>query len=366
MPIPRRPELLTVDARPILVVRLLRLLSTLSLCPRASARGRLTGRAEMRTQKRSSTTCERRNRNKSMMGRAIGLWRLRTENMSYQGYYINLDRNPERKAQVESQLHQLNPRQRYRRFPAVEGASCGINSKNLKPGEVGCFLSHYRLLEQHLSQPLNLHVMEDDVLLSKYAAGMLEAMVAKNFFDKFDLIYTDVFVPIDVELIASYKRIYDQCLQVEASGARSFRNFQVLDLSNVNFAVTASYLINGASIPKVSGLLRSHLDSGICLPVDILLRNLVHEGKLHAACLFPFVTSVRPESQVRTQIDGRYRSSLSVLVSFLVRYSFFVDCDWEKCLSLIPPDAICDDSDPHRKTIMSALKFRLFGDFQLF
>jgi GR25 family glycosyltransferase involved in LPS biosynthesis len=288
------------------------------------------------------------------------------EGMNYQGYYINLDRNPDRNTAIEAELKRFNVRERYQRFPAVDGHSCGLESRTLSAGEVGCYLSHYRLLEQNLSQPSNLHVMEDDVLFSKYASGMLAAVATNNFFGQFDIVYTDVFVPIDIEAIASYKKIYGQSLRVGAGGERSFSNFQVLDLSEINFASAASFLVNGNSISKLCELYRRHLESGITLPIDLLLRNLVLEGKIKAACIFPFVTSVRPESLVTMNMEGRYKSNLSVLVSFLLRYSFFVDCDWEKCTSLLPSDSLCDENDPHKKTIMSVIKFRLFGDYQVF
>jgi GR25 family glycosyltransferase involved in LPS biosynthesis len=286
--------------------------------------------------------------------------------MSYQGFYINLDRNPERRLAIEAELDKFNAAGRYTRFPAVDGVSCGVKSGTLTASEIGCFLSHTGLLEQNQSQAVNLHVMEDDVLFSRYACEMLDAAVTNDFFGSFDIVYTDVFVPIDVELIASYKKMYDESLRVDSEGRRSFGNFQVLDLSDRNFASAASFLVNGNSVSKLCDLCRRHLDSGLILPIDLLLRNLVLEGKLRAACIFPFVTSVRPETLAHMDMQGRYKSNLSVLVSFLLRYSFFVDCDWERCMSLLPGASQCEESDPHRKVIMSVIKFRLFGDYQAF
>jgi hypothetical protein len=294
------------------------------------------------------------------------LTRLSRENMNYQGYYINLDRNPDRKTALELELKRFNAAEHYRRFPAVDGHSCGVESPTLSASEVGCFLSHSRLLEQNMTRGVSLHVMEDDVLFSNYASGMLEAVATNDFFGGFDIVYTDVFVPIDIEVIASYKKIYDQSLEVDAQGRRSFKNFQVLDLSDRNFASAASFLVNGNSLPKVCDFYRRHLESGLTLPIDLLLRNLVLEGKLRAACIFPFVTSVRPETLAVMDMQGRYKSNLSVLVSFLLRYSFFVHCDWDKCMALLPRESVCDESDPHRRVIMSVFKFRLFGDYQVF
>jgi len=286
--------------------------------------------------------------------------------MSYQGYYINLDRNPERKHAIEAELRKYNVAERYRRFPAVDGQSCGVKNSTLTASETGCFLSHTKLLEQNRTQPAHLHAMEDDVLFSRYACEMLEATITGEFFDGFDLVYTDVFVPIDVESIAAYKKMYDESLRIDNLGRRSFGNFQVLDLAERNFASSSSFLVNRNSVSKLCDLCRQHLESGLTLPIDLLLRNLVLEGKLRAACIFPFVTSVRPDTLTVMDMHGRYRSNLSVLVSFLLRYSFFVDCDWERCVAMLPGSSLCDESDPHRKVILSVIKFRLFGDYQLF
>jgi hypothetical protein len=35
-------------------------------------------------------------------------------------------------------------------------------------------------------------------------------------------------------------------------------------------------------------------------------------------------------------------------------------------MTLLPADTLCDDDDPHRKIIMSVIKFRLFGNYQVF
>jgi GR25 family glycosyltransferase involved in LPS biosynthesis len=285
--------------------------------------------------------------------------------MSYRGFYINLDRRPDRRAEIESELKQYGVSDLYARFPAMAGAELRTPNDKVQDGEIGCFWSHYKLLEQNLANPHPLHVIEDDVLFSSHARALIETLVGNNFFG-FDLIFTDVFVPVDIETLKLYKGIYDKCSRTESNGERVFHDFKFIDLAALNFACTASFAVNGNSIEKLHALFGQHIKSGIIMPIDLYIRQLTHERKIKSACLFPFSTSVSPDGLATTGIENRYKSDLSVLVAYLLRYSFFVGCDWKKCLDLLPADSICEEEDPHRKLILSVIKFRLFGDYQEF
>lgn len=286
--------------------------------------------------------------------------------MNYRGYYINLDRSLERRAAVEAELRRHHAESRYERFPAVDGQSCSITNNKLGPGPAGCFLSHAKLLEQNLANPAHLHIVEDDVLYSPYAADLLDMVITNKTLSQFDLLFTDVYVPLSLETIRLYKDLYDRCMLPGASGERAFKEFRVVDLAAVNFASMASYLVNKDSISKLSELYRGHIEAGMTIPIDLFVRNLVHKGTLKAGCLFPFVTSVEPDTLVHMGASRRPQEKLSVLVSFLLRYSFYVGCDWSRCFSLLPPGSICEDEDVHKKLILSVLKARLFGNWQLF
>jgi hypothetical protein len=150
---------------------------------------------------------------------------------------------------------------------------------------------------------------------------------------------------------------------MEPNGVRLFHDFKFIDLAPLNFACTASYAVNGNSIAKMHALLGQHIKSGIKMPIDLYIRRLTNEQKIKSACLFPFATCVKPEGLTTTGIANRYKSNLSVLVAYLLRYSFFVGCDWKKCLDLLPMDSICEEADMHKKLILSVIKFRLFGDY---
>jgi GR25 family glycosyltransferase involved in LPS biosynthesis len=74
--------------------------------------------------------------------------------MSYSGFYINLDRSRERRADVEAQLAQHKLAHAYTRFKAADGNALDLPNPHLKNGEMGCFTSHYLLLKKQLRRSI--------------------------------------------------------------------------------------------------------------------------------------------------------------------------------------------------------------------
>ena len=121
--------------------------------------------------------------------------------------------------------------------------------------------------------------------------------------------------------------------------------FNVVDLKSLMFGSTASMLINPQSIAKLNLLYAGELNKGLTLPIDLFIRKLTHEGRIRCGCIFPFVTSVRLDHIVATDISRDYHQ-MSALAAHLARYSFFVGADMNLCrnyagkyLPLPQPDA---------------------------
>src|SRR5258708_15667754 len=85
---------------------------------------------------------------------------------AYRGFYINLDRSPERRGEVEAQLKRFGLEHRYRRFPAADGNVLNVPNPRLTNAEIGCFTSHYLVLKENLDSRTHLHIVEDDVVFS--------------------------------------------------------------------------------------------------------------------------------------------------------------------------------------------------------
>src|ERR1700748_3472098 len=111
--------------------------------------------------------------------------------MDYQGFFINLDRSPQRRAEIEAHLAQFGLEKAYRRFPAAEGNSLHLPNPGPKllAGEIGCFISHYLLLKENLGQTKPLHVVEDDVQFSRYTAPVIQSLMTGGSLAHYDIIH---------------------------------------------------------------------------------------------------------------------------------------------------------------------------------
>jgi GR25 family glycosyltransferase involved in LPS biosynthesis len=124
-------------------------------------------------------------------------------NFSCKGLYINLDRSVERRQAMEDQLRRIRLADRYERFAAIDAPDVADHGRIL-PGEAACFHSHYQALMKVKSSGSAVHILEDDVLLSPRLGEAAHAIVTSNFFNGYDVIFTDTFVHTDVLQLASY------------------------------------------------------------------------------------------------------------------------------------------------------------------
>jgi GR25 family glycosyltransferase involved in LPS biosynthesis len=246
----------------------------------------------------------------------------------YRGAFINLDRSPERRRDIETQLHTFGIADRYARFPAIDGDALSNYPGPLRRGEVGCFLSHVRALERMRMAGTHVHIVEDDVLLSRQLAPMIDFTIAQGVFQYFDIIFTDVYVGFEnISNIRLHKRMYDDFLSKSQSDF--FRAFRVLSLDGQVFYNLSSYVVAAHAIDRVLAFYKKEIEAGPVTPVDILICRLALERKLRVGYLFPFVTSLRLERALDTTILGRGTdpSAMATLGSNLIRYSFFIERD---------------------------------------
>jgi autotransporter strand-loop-strand O-heptosyltransferase len=284
----------------------------------------------------------------------------------YTGFYINLDRSPHRRAEIEAQLQHFGVAEIYERFPAADGNVLDIPNPRLKSGEIGVFISNYLLLKENLDQPHHLHVIEDDVIFSNYTEPAIRWVIDEGLFSHYDVICTDVGFPIHTDSYQYYKRLYDKKVTHEGSGAISDVKFDVIDLKNTaHAAATASYLINNGSIRKLFGLYEKELRKGPRVPIDILIRDKANEGAINVGCIFPFVTSVRLEHVLETTIGERYEM-LPVLAWVIARQSFFVGCDWARCRETIAKFLPLPQDDAHWQILTSVLGFAVTDQYRSF
>ena len=261
----------------------------------------------------------------------------------YDGHYINLDRNPERRAAIEEQFALLDPRHHYARFPAVDGNLCDVDAPGLSAGEIGCLLSHYMLLESRTDGAAHLHVVEDDVVLTKRAVLFLEQVIGAGILDDHDILFTETAVHMDLPWCREARRHYKTLIERAADGTVSGVTFRLIPF----VGGTASYLVNRRSVRLVCDILGQELDRGARRPIDILLRDAVIAGLLRARSLFPFVSTIRPPALSTIERDDGMRKSRFAME--MLRHSFFVDCDPLRALDLTRRWLARADADPHER-----------------
>jgi hypothetical protein len=290
------------------------------------------------------------------------------ETASYQGIYINLDRSVLRRQRMDAQLAALDLSDRYTRLSAVDGAVLNLASSKIGRGETGAFLSHARALEQAQQPDLPLHILEDDALLSEHVRPVIEDAIANGLFERFDILFTDIFVNAHLGMLKGLKAAFDRVAPPLSRPLR-LADLQVLDLARENFACLTSYIVGAKSRDRVLGLYRAELEKGPTKPVDLFLRDCVAEGRLRAGLLFPFVTSFRlDEVAASTIAAGTQVAKPSVMVLAVLRYLFFVgrDLGYAKACLDAATQRNRRESDSHHAMLAQALEFVLSADFQQF
>ena len=84
----------------------------------------------------------------------------------------------------------------------------------------------------------------------------------------------------------------------------------------------------------------------------------------------PFITSIDLRDALATTITNRYGVNDFVLSSTILRYSFFVECDWNLCRPFISqffPDFRPElYANQHQELILRMAAFKMFGNYQQF
>jgi hypothetical protein len=75
----------------------------------------------------------------------------------FRGVYINLERSKKRRVFMDAQFHKLKLQDHYQRFPAIDGRTLQRSSSQLRPEEIGCFMSHLQALRTLTYKPGGVH-----------------------------------------------------------------------------------------------------------------------------------------------------------------------------------------------------------------
>jgi GR25 family glycosyltransferase involved in LPS biosynthesis len=246
----------------------------------------------------------------------------------YLGLYINLDRSVGRRREFEDQLVKHGIAGRYQRFPAIDGTVVGSAREKLKPGEVGCFHSHYKALLHAKTAGIPAHIVEDDVILSDHLVNFARDAVSSRLLDGFDMLFTDTYVHANPFTLRFLKEGMDAAFD-EQGRLRPDFTIRFFPLAMQELTCTSSYFVGANSIDRVLAVLKAELDAGPRMPLDYCYRAAADRGTLNIACTMPFLTTVRLDSMDSSTIANSSDRGfgLDIALQTLLRYSFFVDRD---------------------------------------
>jgi len=185
----------------------------------------------------------------------------------------------------------------------------------------------------------------------------------------YDMLYTEVFVPIDRRHVRDLSLRYRQNMIFNEDGSvKSVKNFSVLPLKDRVFAGTVSYIVNKNSIAKVASILEEAVRSEIPTPIDLYYRQKTQEGRIKAGCLFPFVTTVDLKLNQASNIEVSPRKNLenSLFANTLLRNLFYVHSNPTELLAACESVLGHDPMDDHDKVLAGIYRFGLSANYEEF
>lgn len=208
--------------------------------------------------------------------------------------YINLDHAVERRAAIEASFKKaIRPGWNLARFAAID---TGFVDRHAIAGdrsaaEKACYLSHKTVIETHAASAGHLLVLEDDVEFGVASCEIVDGFLQHNPEAEWDLLFLDVCVQNIGDMATVY--FHRERLMKE-------RKVIPLDLAKIPFFGTNAYIVNAGSLEKVLACVEAGLP--VDVEYDIYLADQVRQGRLKAAVLFPFVTTLSDHA-TRSQIQ---------------------------------------------------------------
>ncbi|MFM7116506.1 MAG: glycosyltransferase family 25 protein [Planctomycetota bacterium] len=234
--------------------------------------------------------------------------------MLYTGLYINLDSSRDRRRRMEAELSSLGLAEKYQRFDAIRGDQTRERSQTtLTGGQLGCWLSHLAVWRQAEGKGSHLHVLEDDAALSPLLVRVLDELQLDEA--SWDLIFTDVYfhpppTPEQfAELCAARKAFLKE------------KRISLIDLRQLAFTGTTSYLVNQRSLGRLGELLGGKWQSN--QTIDVAMQQLIRRGELRARLAFPFLSTMAAQSEQSTA--GMQGPAIKALDAF--RQAWFYAAD---------------------------------------
>ena len=248
------------------------------------------------------------------------------------GYYIGFGRAQARRRSIEAELSKAGLAAFYTPIEAIEGATLHAGKTGLTSAELGALRSHHMLVKADHPGGLFIHVLEDNAILARSFRPVIEQFIRGASFSAFDLIFTHVTVMTPpIEPVRGLKKAF-----ADATSSAQNLTFGLMDIRGLNFVGADSYFINPASLVKIRAILQREcaLDTAAPSNLEMLYRREVDAGRLRAACVFPFVSSIDlnlGSTSLAIKRAGSLRHDL-------LRSEFYVDSDVKLVVAALAPN----------------------------
>ena len=281
--------------------------------------------------------------------------------MSVRGFYINLDRCEERRRRTEAELRKLGSTHRYERFPAVDGRNVTEWPEVKNRAELGCYLSHLGVIRQNAGFDGWLHVIEDDIRISRFTNAALAVITSLDTFAQFDILLNCVMIKSNLHLVQKLQKVFDDSIVTTVSGdVTAIRKISAVPLDD-DFFSAVSYLVNPRAIARTADLLARHLEAEPFKPIDTVFSKLARSGELSIACVVPFL--VVPLLNLKLTIrDG---VNLWAYSQMLVQSILFADRDVQKLRRVVSNLARTSNTSPTSELIADTYRIMINGDLNM-
>lgn len=246
--------------------------------------------------------------------------------------YINLASATERRRSIETSFAETAPSGwELIRLEAVEPPAVASVEGQLTPGEKACFHSHCEALRSHLEDEDDVLIIEDDMLFTGRAFAVVEWIRRLDL--DWDILYLEVTLN-DVASMVSFAKQRNRLVAAD--------EFLLPDLSEINFASAATYLVRGAAKQRLLAALTA--SPRLDVAYDIRLRQLSQEKTIRARFCFPFLTFPSRWS-IQSQIQSEAWHVRDRMISAFKRL-MCIERDMDVCRedARYLADEVCDES----------------------
>ncbi|QNN46714.1 glycosyltransferase [Thermomonas brevis] len=228
---------------------------------------------------------------------------LKMEDMSdFRGFFINLDRSADRKNALESTLERLGLNGVVKRFPAMEGDS---RPSAISPNELGCFLSHQRVIET-ADPERHLLVFEDDVWFPAQFQRYFQIAQRLMANDTWDMVFLNM--SVNFLQVSRVQRLIRAKRQLGDIHTPAFSQFGLNDARGLYDFGMMAYVVRKGAQAKIGAILAEAAHGGYQQPIDNVIGAAIRTGRIKASILFPYIVGI--DQSLSVAISDRKKRNL--------------------------------------------------------